>query len=281
MVSHTTVVLLVIVLTYSVSASVVFPYTIVLPHYNITWFDSSPVPNIYVVLPNATQPSLLLSLDIVHNWVEYQAPGDIYVYNTGNEFAQKFKKEAIMIQNITAPSRFDAVEIQEKNAQGLSFSATLSNGANVLINYTANLDSILSLPIPRKALDVNCTYANRFEFNCSCEAEHKIPTHSLKFTVQVTNWTFAPLQPNMNNSILAETLSLIGDFNLDYYLNLKDTSELLHFDVCDVGYTIFNFTGGALSKISLFSNFFADGTPTQISSFLNSASFDQQRPLQI
>eukprot|EP01088_Endostelium_zonatum_P005739 TRINITY_DN1760_c0_g1_i4.p1 TRINITY_DN1760_c0_g1~~TRINITY_DN1760_c0_g1_i4.p1 ORF type:complete len:182 (-),score=48.15 TRINITY_DN1760_c0_g1_i4:36-581(-) len=85
----------------------------------------------------------------------------------------------------------------------------------------------------------------------------------------------------MNHSILAETFFLIGDFNLDYYFNLKDSTDLLHFDVCDVGYTVFNFTKNILSKMSMFSNFLADDVPTQISSILGTPSFQQELQLPV
>eukprot|EP01088_Endostelium_zonatum_P021452 TRINITY_DN846_c0_g1_i2.p1 TRINITY_DN846_c0_g1~~TRINITY_DN846_c0_g1_i2.p1 ORF type:complete len:400 (+),score=97.88 TRINITY_DN846_c0_g1_i2:52-1200(+) len=260
------------------ASSVVFPYTIVLPHYNISWRDaSSATAEISIVLPNATQPSLLLSLNTVTNWIEYQAPADIFVYTKGDEFADKIAHETIEIQNIsTTSSPFNVVEILAPNSQGLSYTSTLSNGANVLINFTINQEADLTLPIPRQPGDQNCSMDNRFEANCTCQQNHVVPKHSFKFTVQVTNWTFAPLRPNMTFSILGQKTFLLGDFNLDYYLLVPDSSQLLHFDVCDVANSPLNMSRGAvITKMSLFANFFSDGVPNQVSSVLGKPGIDQ------
>eukprot|EP01088_Endostelium_zonatum_P001591 TRINITY_DN1190_c0_g2_i1.p1 TRINITY_DN1190_c0_g2~~TRINITY_DN1190_c0_g2_i1.p1 ORF type:complete len:387 (+),score=70.12 TRINITY_DN1190_c0_g2_i1:110-1270(+) len=270
------IVVLLGIIALSNSAPVVFPYTVVLPHYNVTWRGStSPTADISIILPNATKPSLLLSVNSATNWIEYQGPKGIYTYKTGNEFTKKIETETIVIQNVTSSS-WNVVEILGPNVQGLSYTTILPNGANVLINYTINTESELNLPVPRSPNDQNCSADNRFEFNCTCDANHIVPAHSVKFTVQVTNWTFAPLEPNMTYSILGQNTLYIGDFNLDYYLTIPDSSTLLKFDVCDVGYSPLNMSGGAvITKMSYFSNFFADKVPTQISSTMGATGFDQ------
>eukprot|EP01088_Endostelium_zonatum_P005549 TRINITY_DN1725_c0_g1_i1.p1 TRINITY_DN1725_c0_g1~~TRINITY_DN1725_c0_g1_i1.p1 ORF type:complete len:391 (-),score=31.99 TRINITY_DN1725_c0_g1_i1:38-1210(-) len=271
----TIAIFLLIIVVLSVD-SVVFPYTIQTQMYNATWKNNNPYLEIYAILPNETTPQLIFAID-VDSIIEVKAKNTIYDFTTGNEFNALVQNQSITIRNVSLRTAdYDVIEINEPNNRGLMFIAEFEDGFRFEYNFTINELGPKSLKIPRLYGDQNCntTSQNIFQLNCSCETHHTLDAESLKIAFKLSNWTFEEENPDYRVSLIGINAAYIGPFNIDYYLNVKDSASLISFPVCDVGVGSLNLSNGnVIVDLSYFTLAWIDGYASQIFQVEDTKSF--------
>eukprot|EP01089_Gocevia_fonbrunei_P019070 TRINITY_DN6620_c0_g1_i1.p1 TRINITY_DN6620_c0_g1~~TRINITY_DN6620_c0_g1_i1.p1 ORF type:complete len:391 (-),score=46.12 TRINITY_DN6620_c0_g1_i1:114-1286(-) len=242
----------------SSSKTLDLPYNVEAPHYFTSFTENFPLAK-FLLYPEDHLLSIFPS-----SFREVQLPADIHNWTNANNFSKRVMNEQHIISFYNSSDvTWEVSMVNEPNKQGAKFEGSFPNGAKFEIEFGINLDNDFDLKIPRGFGDEHCEMRNRYEANCSCDEFRTLKKYTFEFSMVIQDWPFVPLLPEYGWSHLIMSLDFTGGFDLAYYIGLKDISEIVSFDVCDVGKTELRLQK-AIVPFAFFSNAIFDGDAAPI-----------------
>eukprot|EP01088_Endostelium_zonatum_P022345 TRINITY_DN9512_c0_g1_i1.p1 TRINITY_DN9512_c0_g1~~TRINITY_DN9512_c0_g1_i1.p1 ORF type:complete len:420 (-),score=82.56 TRINITY_DN9512_c0_g1_i1:265-1524(-) len=254
-----------------------FPYDIPTNAYDLSWPVIFPT-KAHILTPSYFNFTPILSME-VPNVLEYRVPSTILnKYLTNEELSNFFlvptpsqqPRSAQLISSVNLEQATRSVHWAKYNSvtsHALFAKSTLFSSSNVTLSWIVNTGSDTKISLPQSCDSSFFGLNSSSTPSCSCLSSRPIPTNSINFAVQISNWPFHSFNstPHIDTttSILFVQVLLHGYFELDFYpaLNVYNIST----PICGVGIITLNLSNDdILIHVYFNSNSLNDNVPVPV-----------------